>query len=879
MCYFCQVEKKHFTYFLFILLFTQFFFNSVQAQHTKIDITSLDVDFETILKEISRKTGLTYQLQCKKISKKQKFFIDAKDISVEEILEQCLAGSKLHFEIKDKTIIIYDDKRKREHYDIPVLYQTIKGTIRDAESKKALEGANVVIVNGNPAYGSTSDENGIYHLENIPIGRYTIKASFVGYNEVVIPEILLGSAKEVVLNIDLTESMHSLEQVIIQADKERPINDMAFVSARSFRVEETKRYAASFSDPARMALSYAGVATTDDYLNEIIVRGNSPQYLLWRIEGVEVPSPNHFTNGGLNGGAVSILSSNVVGRSDFLTGAFPADYGNAMSGVFDIFLRNGNYETHETSIQAGTLGIDVAAEGPLKKGYSGSYLFNYRFSTLAFLNLINLGFLNEAAPDYQDLSFKINLPTKKHGKFSFWGVGGISYDKTEGITDSVFWNPGEIMYHERWADYMMALGVSHTIFPNHNSYFKTTLALTKYGSSHWIDTLGFQEEYDNILSKKLYTTSYRLSLFYNNKISKWLSFRLGSNINYSDYNYFFDASSIENFEYTFLDTKGLTFLSSLYAETKIKFSEKLKMNAGLNYMYFDLNEYTLLEPRFALQWDFSQRQSVSFGYGLHARHEPLVVYFKEYYQQDGSFLQLNSKLDLPNAQHFVLSYSNRINNDFYLKMESYYQGLTNYYVAADPDYTFSAANSYLDFNIPLSSSGIGRNYGAELTFEKYFTKNYYFLITASLFKSEYQAANKVWYSTIYDLGHIYNLVAGREFNFGYNQNNILGLNFKVSWTGGRRDTPIDEAQSVLSGFTVYDEFKRNTIQYPDYFRIDFGLNYRVNKEKVAHIFSLEVQNITNRRNIAYKYYNSSLKTFIIQKQAGMIPVFNYRLEF
>lgn len=872
--------KKHKRYFVFISLLIVFLFNNQAfAQRNNIDFSAAGLDFESILKEVCKKTGMTYELACKKISKDQKFYIDAKDISVEEILGQCLEGSKLHFEITNNKITIYDGKRRKADKERPELYQIIKGVVKDAESKKPLMGANVVILNSNPALGAQSDEYGFYKIQEVPIGRYTIKASFIGYNEVIIPEILLGSGKEVVLNIDLTESVQTLEQVVVKADKEKPLNDMAFVSARSFRVEETKRYAASFSDPARMALSYAGVATTDDYMNEIIVRGNSPQYLLWRIEGIEVPSPNHFTNGGLNGGAVSILSANVVGRSDFLTGAFPADYGNAMSGVFDIFLRTGNSEKRETAVQAGTLGIDFAAEGPIKKGSPGSYLFNYRFSTLAFLNLVNLGFLDEAAPDYQDLSFKVNIPTKKIGKFSVWGVGGISYDKTSGTTDSVDWNPGKIKFHERWADYMMALGLGHTIFVNDRSYFKTTLALTKYGSTHLIDTLGFADNYDNVLNKKLFTTSYRLSLIYNNKLNKWVSFRIGANVSYSLYDYFFNSSTIEEYEYVSLNAEGLTFLSNLYAEAKIKFNEKLKINAGLNYMYFDLNHYTLLEPRFALQWDFTPRQSLSFGYGLHARHEPLVVYFKDYYQDTGDFMKLNSGLALPNAEHFVLSYSNRINKNLYLKLESYYQSLTNYYVAADPNYTFSAANSYLDFNVPLSTNGLGRNYGLELTFEKYFTNNYYFLLTASIFKSEYRASNQLWYSTIYDLGHIYNIVAGREFKFGENRNNTLGLNFKVSWTGGKRDTPIDEEQSVNLGYTVYEELHRNEIQYPDYFRIDLGINYRMNKKKSAHIFSLEVQNITNRRNIAYKYYSSSLKTLIIQKQAGMIPVLNYRIEF
>ena len=231
------------------------------------------------------------------------------------------------------------------------------------------------------------------------------------------------------------------------------------------------------------------------------------------------------------------------------------------------------------------------------------------------------------------------------------------------------------------------------------------------------------------------------------------------------------------------------------------------------------------------------------------------------------------------AHHFVASYSNRFTKNFYVKFESYYQRIENYYIASQPEYTFSAADNYLDFSIPLSSNGVGRNYGVELTLEKYFTNNYYFLITSSLFKSEYQAQNKVWYSTIYDLGYIHNVVVGKEFRLGLNNNKILGCNTRMSWTGGKRDTPIMLEQSVENGYTIYDEMKRNQLQYPAYFRIDLGLSYQIYKRKVAHFFSVDIQNITNRKNIAYRYYNPSLKTLNMQNQAGLIPVFNYRLEF
>jgi hypothetical protein len=879
LCYFCAVIKQITKYLLLIPSCLFFFGPQLVGQQQKIDISAIDVDFETILHKVCEKTGMEFQLKCKKVSKKQKFFINAKNITVEEILKKCLAGSRLVYEIDGSKIIIRDDKSKKGWLEDEILTQTIKGVVRDIESKRTLPGATVLILGTNPVLGTSSDRNGGYRITKVPLGRYTIKVSFVGYKDVIIPEVLVGSAKEVILNVELNGVVQNIGQVVIEADKERPLNDMAFVSARSFSVEETKRYAASFSDPARMALCYAGVATTDDYLNEIIVRGNSPQYLLWRIEGVEVPSPNHFTEGGISGGGVSILSSNVIGRSDFLTGAFPADYGNALSGVFDISLRKGNNEKKEIAVQAGTLGLDFSAEGPFKSDYSGSYLFNYRYSTLAFFNLIKLDFLGGDAPSYQDLSFKLNLPTKKYGRFSVWGVGGISYERNKGVTDSTDWSPDEITYSERWADYMMAVGVTHVINPTINSYLKSTIAMTKYGSSTLLDTLLSNDAYENIIRKELFNTSVNLAISYNNKFSRKLSFRAGMNLNYSFYNYLLDLATVYTPKVNYLDAKGETYLSNIYTQFKCKLSKSMTINLGMNFMYFDLNKYYSIEPRVGVQWEFAKKQSFGLGYGLHSRQELPVLYFKKYHDLGPDFSQLKLTQELPTAHHFVASYARRFNESFYMKFEAYYQKINNYYVASQSEYTFSAADNYLDFSIPLTSKGVGRNYGIELTLEKYFTRNYYFLVTSSLFKSEYMAMNTFWYSTIYDLGYIHNIVGGKEFRVGKNKNDIFGSNIRFNWTGGKRDTPILLNESVENGFTVYDEMKRNQLQYPTYFRIDMGFSYQLYRKKTAHFFSIDIQNITNRKNIAYRYYNPSLQTLNVQSQAGMIPVFSYRLEF
>lgn len=214
----------------------------------------------------------------------------------------------------------------------------------------------------------------------------------VGYEEVILSQIELKSAKELVLEIEMQEAVARFDEVVISGrkNKEKPVNEMASVSARSFTVEETSRYAAAAFDPAGMAQNFAGVTSGgDDLYNEIVVRGNSPKGVLWRLEGVEIANPNHFAAGGGQGGAISMLSSTTLGNSDFYTGAFPAEYGNALSGVFDLKLRKGNTQKRESSFMIGALGLEVGTEGPLSKKYGGSYLVNYRYSTLGFMIRFN----------------------------------------------------------------------------------------------------------------------------------------------------------------------------------------------------------------------------------------------------------------------------------------------------------------------------------------------------------------------------------------------------------------------------------------------------------------------------------------------------------
>lgn len=230
--------------------------------------------------------------------------------------------------------------------------------------------------------------DGTFRFENVPVGRIDLEVSYIGYEDKNIPNILVSSGKEVILELEMRESVLKMDVVVITASQKKGevLNEMAAISSRSFSVEETKRYAGSFQDPSRMVSAFAGVSSNPDGNNDIVVRGNSPKGILWRLDGIEIPNPNHFANEGATGGPINALNSELLSNSDFQTGAFAPEYGNVLSGVFDIHMRSGNNEKREYSVGAGVLGTDITLEGPFSKKYSGSYLANYRYSSLAMLD-------------------------------------------------------------------------------------------------------------------------------------------------------------------------------------------------------------------------------------------------------------------------------------------------------------------------------------------------------------------------------------------------------------------------------------------------------------------------------------------------------------
>ncbi|MBV6647648.1 MAG: TonB-dependent receptor [Cyclobacteriaceae bacterium] len=765
------------------------------------------------------------------------------------------------------------------------LTQTIRGKIVDSQSESPLIGATVIVVGTDPIQGTVTDLDGEFSIPDVVVGRHDIRATFVGYEEANLPGILVGSGKQPYLNIKLKESFTQMEEVVIVASEQsagEPLNELATVSALSFSVEQTSRYAATFNDPARAAQAFAGVSTGgDDILNEIVIRGNSPKGLLWRIEGVEIPNPNHFSDVGSSAGGISMLSNSMLANSDFFTGAFPAEYGNASSGVFDLYLRNGNNQKNEYAFQAGFLGLAAAVEGPFKQGGDASYLANYRYSTLALFDDIGVKITEENEDIvFSDLSFKVNLPTRKAGVFSFWGLGGFSTDDIKADPEVGAW------LNERSHNKLGILGLNHTIYLNRDTYIESTLTgstrLTQYDEDSLKVRAEFEEEFTE--------SALRFSTLLNQKFNSRNTLRSGFIISHLDYDLLsrFYVRELGRLVTDVNDSGNTQFLQA-YSQWQFRATEKLTMNTGLHYSLLALNNNYSVEPRFGMKYQLRPNEALSLGVGIHSRMETPSIYLGAIDNGSGILAQPNKDLELMKAAHFVVGYERSLANNWRFKAEAYYQHLYDVPILAgvnegSPAEPFQASFSLLNVSDGivtgvLSNDGEGRNYGLELTAERNLRNGFYMVVTSSLFESKYTPFDGKERNTRFNANYLFNVISGKEWKVGKGRQNLFSVNWKFILSGNNRYIPVDLTASRQNGENTLDFTRVYDESLNDYWRIDLGVRYVRNKPKATQIIAINIQNLTGRANESARFYDAFQGRIISDTQLALFPNLSYRIEF
>ena len=767
--------------------------------------------------------------------------------------------------------------------------QVIRGVVVDKQTQTPLPGANIVLLDTDPPKGTVSDSQGEFRLENVSTGRKGIIVSFIGYHNSIVRNLIVTSARETVLRVELEEKVETTEEVKVVGNvrKDVAINRMASVSVRSFSVEEAGRYAGSRDDVARMAMNFAGVSGANDSRNDIIIRGNTPGGILWRLEDVDIPNPNHFAAMGTTGGPIGMLNNNTLRNSDFFTGAFPAEYANVFSGVFDLNLKEGNNEKYEFLGQIGFNGIELGAEGPFKKGGRSSFIANYRYSTLQVFDYLGISFGTSGIPQYQDLNFKMNFPLKK-GKISWFGLAGkssITMTEKEKDVNNLYADEGTKIAN---SSSLISSGLSYSHFHNESTYTKFVLSYVDQNVFTSVDELNPDDTFNPYYKDNSFEESLSFKTIFNKKFGRRFSNRSGFTLDRFGYQLNSKVIDDNTDDWRNLLTSSKSIASGpnlfrTFTEFVYKFSDRFEIKPGLNLIAFGLNSSIALEPRFGASWKTGSNTSINFGYGKHSKVQSMATYFLETVKDDGTIEQTNRYLDFTKANHWILGFDALFTEHLRFKAETYYQYLYNVPVEKRSS-SYSILNSGADWGLntrdSLLNTGEGWNYGIELTLEKFYYKNYYFLTTLSLFDSKYTGSDGIKRNTAFNGNFVYNALVGKEFKL--RSNSTLVLDIKMTWAGGKRYTPIDveASQKNSNPFgTEYFEEMAYSEQFPDYFKADVKIGFRLDGKKVSQLWEFYVENVTNHKNPLNQSYSSSKDEIVTVYQLGLFPLFNYRIYF
>ena len=787
------------------------------------------------------------------------------------------------------------------------LTQTIRGKVVDSESKIPLIGVNVLVQNTDPNKGAVTDEKGNFRIADVSIGRHSIRFTYISYKENVLHDIIVNSGKEVVLDVEMEESATSLAEVVIRSKRAgEAANDMAVISSREFSVQETQKYAGSRGEPARMARNYAGVVASDDGRNDIVVRGNTPLGVLWRLDGVNIPNPNHFAIPGTGGGPVTILNNKFLGNSDFFTGAFPAEYANGIAGVFDLKMRSGNNEHFEGSAQLGLLGTELMLEGPISKAKGSSFLVMYRYSTLAMFKSLGIDLGTDSDPTYQDGAFKMNFPLRHGGNIALFGMGGYSEipilvsEQTDTIETELYGDNDRDQY---FGSRTGVVGLSYTKPLNKNTFIKAVVSAShqrvhanhdkivrhvegsKFVITDTVPILGY------VFRDNKYSAYFSLT----KKLNRQLSMKAGLNYDLYDLYYidtvrvtFLNETSTELDSFTpwrlRWNSSGNPMLIQPYVQFKYDVNDNLVLTGGLSSMIFTMNKNSIspIEPRVGASYHYNKRNKINLGIGLHSQTLAPYLY---YYDKNDSYSKTlnpyNTDLGLLKSLHIVLGYENFSTEGIRFKAETYYQYLFNLPVKEVPS-AYSLLNSGGGFSrfFPdkLISDGTGYNLGLDLTIEKSFSRGYYFMVTESMYTAKYKGSDGIVRNSTFNGRFVFNFLGGKEFKF--NQKNALNLGIKITTAGGQRHGLLDYEASNLEQDILYLDKDYNKFQFKDYFRTDLKIAYTKNTKKLTHEFAIDISNLFDTKNIlGYTFAAGTANPIHEEYQLGRLPIFYYKLDF
>ncbi|KFD40016.1 TonB-dependent receptor [Schleiferia thermophila] len=706
----------------------------------------------------------------------------------------------------------------------------IRGTVRDAITNDPLPFANVVIKTLNK--GATTDENGRFEITGIPPGLYNVEASYVGYISRTEFEVQVTQARPAVINFRLRENTAQLSEVTVTAQNSFNRSQESPVSLNTIGINEIQRNPGANQDISRVIQSLPGVASTPNFRNDIIIRGGAPNENRFYLDGIEIPSINHFGTQGSSGGPVGLINVQTIREVDFYTGAFPVERSNALSSVMDIKLKEGNEEKLKYVFQVGASEAGLTVDGPLSP--TTTFVASARRSYLQFLfSLLDLPFL----PTYNDFQFKTRTKLTEKSQLVILGLGAIDYAPLNANANETEEQRYILSYLPVFNQWNYSIGARYTYFGKksftnvvlsrfmlNNESFKypdnneTLQKLLDYRSREIENKLRI-ENFARLGRLKITTGGLIEEVKYNTSTVD----RRFANGFVLDY-----ASDLVRYKYG-----AFAQVSGSLLNGKIDYSAGVRAE-GLNFNNHMANPLNQLSPRVSLAWNLTSEWSLNANWGIYYQLPP----FPTLGFRDRSGALVNTDARYIRADHYITGITWYPITTAKVSLEGFYKKYFNYpFLLRD---SISLANLGSDFgvigNAPASFTNQGRAYGLELSYQQKLYKGFFGIFAITAVRSEFQDKNGIYLPSAWDNRLIATVTFGKKFG----RNWELGVQYQ--FLGGAPYTPID---TVKSGFIP--NFQNNPFGFPDFNRINsqrvesfHRLNARIDKKWFFPRYNLNI---------------------------------------
>ena len=740
----------------------------------------------------------------------------------------------------------------------------IRGRVVDAETLRPLAVVAVTAVGLGQAWGPTvlTDETGHFVMPTVAVGTYTVSAALLGYARAQVADVVVRSGRASVAQLAMHTAPIEMEDLVVSSGFFRQEKEEA-ASEASYSGEEVRRAPGSAGDVSRIFMTLPSVAKVSDQSNGLAVRGGSPAENAFFVDGVEIPNINHFPAQGTTSGPISLLSTDLIGNATFYTGGFSSRYGDRLSSVMEIELRDGNREDFDAQLDLNFAGFGVVAEGPL--GAEGSYLASFRRS---FLDLLvgAIGTDTDMVPRYSDGTVKLAWDLSDRHRLvavSILGVDDIGSNYASAVENQ------RVVYGDQQTR-EGAVGVTWRALWSDRLLSSTTLSYmaTGYAGNVWETSSGIR-----LIEQDSNEGGFSLRSVNRAQLGSAASLRFGAEakallVDYDQTMSEYTGALGQVIPELINDETVATGRGALFANLVVDPHPRLTVTAGLRSDFFGYTDEWTVSPRASLSVRAAERTRVNLSGGVFRQSLPLVLLAQ---RED------NRNLREPSAVHLVTGVEHLLSDDTRLTLEGYWKDYRGFPVDPSEPGLFTMDELVYRYGFffnhdQLDSDGRARARGLELLLQKKLTDGIYGLASASYSKAEYEAGDGVWRDRVYDNRWTASVEGG------YKPSDAWEFSLRWIYAGGPPYTPLDLEASAAEGRDVLDGSRINAARYPDYHSLNLRVDRRFHFQSSNLVAYVSVWNAYNRRNVAGYTWNAVKGGTDTLYQWGMLPIFGLEWE-